>query len=374
MKFAFCIFKYFPYGGLERDFIRILKACQQHGHFVDIYTMHWEGRRPSNAQVIVVPAKGWTNHRRCASFAANIANLLINKNYDAIVGFNRMPGLDVCYAADLCFVHNARQEHGLLYRLTSRYRIYAKFERAVFSMKSKTQILYIADQVKQQAIQYYQTPAARLHKLTPGIDQKFKPPTNAAQIRQQVRQKYAIDRNTKLVVLVGSNFKLKGVDRALRAVATLPLSLRQQTCLWIFGKDKPNKYVRLSKKLGVATQVKFMGVSDSLAKFLLAADLLIHPARREAAGMAIVDAIVSGCPVLATAVCGFASYIEDAKVGLVVPNPFKQQQLNHLLKIALTTDEWQQWHKNGLLYGQTHDLYSRDTAVAVIEAVSSLIF
>ena len=76
------------------------------------------------------------------------------EQYDAVVGFNRMPGLDIYYAADVCYEHNA-QQHSFLYRLSKRYKTYSAFERAVFAPPSKTQILYLAEMVKQQYIKYY---------------------------------------------------------------------------------------------------------------------------------------------------------------------------------------------------------------------------
>jgi CBS domain-containing protein len=35
MKFAFCLYKYFPFGGQQRDFLKIAKTCTKRGHHVD---------------------------------------------------------------------------------------------------------------------------------------------------------------------------------------------------------------------------------------------------------------------------------------------------------------------------------------------------
>ncbi|WP_255211100.1 hypothetical protein [Methylogaea oryzae] len=39
MKLAFALFKYFPYGGLQRDFIRIAGLCRDRGHEIHVYTL-----------------------------------------------------------------------------------------------------------------------------------------------------------------------------------------------------------------------------------------------------------------------------------------------------------------------------------------------
>ena len=51
MRLAFCLFKYFPYGGLARDFLRIAQLCQQQGHSIDVYTMEWRGDIPKGFNV-----------------------------------------------------------------------------------------------------------------------------------------------------------------------------------------------------------------------------------------------------------------------------------------------------------------------------------
>ncbi|MCP4951211.1 MAG: glycosyltransferase family 1 protein, partial [Proteobacteria bacterium] len=41
MKLALCLYKYFPYGGLQRDFLRIVKASPGRGHVALVYASEW---------------------------------------------------------------------------------------------------------------------------------------------------------------------------------------------------------------------------------------------------------------------------------------------------------------------------------------------
>ncbi len=54
-----------------------------------------------------------------------------------VVGFQKMPGLDVYYDADGCYQAKALEQHGRLYRLLPRYRLYQAFEEAVFGRDSR---------------------------------------------------------------------------------------------------------------------------------------------------------------------------------------------------------------------------------------------
>ena len=192
MNFAFCIFKYFPFGGLERDFTRIIQACQQNGHDIDVYTMKWEGEKPENLRITLIPSKGLTNHSRCNHFVKRFFSIIKTKNYNAIVGFNRMPKLDIYYAGDICYKDNVHNQHNFLYKLTKRYRVYSKFENAVFSRKSKTHIMYIAENVKGTYVKYYDTQKERFHFLTPGIDKKRIAIKNPKSAREKIRKLYKI--------------------------------------------------------------------------------------------------------------------------------------------------------------------------------------
>ncbi|MCD3114053.1 glycosyltransferase family 1 protein, partial [Salmonella enterica subsp. enterica serovar Enteritidis] len=46
MRVAFCLYKYFPFGGLQRDFMRIAQTVAARGHQVRVYTQSWEGESP----------------------------------------------------------------------------------------------------------------------------------------------------------------------------------------------------------------------------------------------------------------------------------------------------------------------------------------
>jgi UDP-glucose:(heptosyl)LPS alpha-1,3-glucosyltransferase len=370
MKLAFCIFNFYPYGGLGRDFIRIANLCQQRGHIIDVFTMRWQGAMPKNLNITVIPAKGFTNHNRIKSFTTNLFKTIICQNYDAIIGFNRMPGLDTYYVCDVCYALS-RQKRFFWQQMTNRYKTYAVFERAVFDPKSPTQIIYKAESLKQQYIEYYHTPASKFHLVNPGIDSSRRAPKNAIQLRKKNRDLYGIMPNQQLILLIGTNFALKGVDRALIAFASLPAELRNNCLLWIIGKGKHGSFTRLTNRLGISKQIKFLGTSDKVSELLLASDLLLHPARHDATGSVILEAIAAGLPVLTTAVCGFASHVTIAKAGLVVPKPFSQTTLNQDLIAMLDPVKQKEFKKNALNYSRKEFLYDNEDIVNVIEEIAA---
>ncbi|MDO7927311.1 glycosyltransferase family 4 protein [Pseudomonas sp. KFB-139] len=359
MQLAFVLYKYFPFGGLQRDFMRIALECQERGHQIRVYTLIWEGDVPPGFEVLVAPVKAFFNHRRNEKLSAWMEADLAKRPVDRLIGFNKMPGLDVYYAADGCFEDKAQNLRNSLYRKWGRYRHFAEYERAVFAKDAKTQVLMISEVQQPLFIKHYDTPLSRFHLLPPGISQDRRAPPDALDIRAGFRQEFGLADDDLLLVQIGSGFKTKGVDRSLKALAALPAELKKRTRLFVIGQDDPKVFQLQSTALGLGEQVTFMKGRSDIPRFLLGADLLIHPAYNENTGTVLLEALVAGLPVLVSAVCGYAHYIAEADSGLVLDDPFEQAQLNEYLVKMLEDDAARRsWGLNGLAFADTADLYS----------------
>ena len=111
-------------------------------------------------------------------------------------------------------------------------------------------------------------------------------------IRAEFRAEFGLAEDDLLLVQIGSGFKTKGVDRSLKALAALPSRLKKRTRLFVIGQDDPKVFQLQSAALGLGDQVQFFKGRNDIPRFLLGADLLIHPAYNEAAGMVLVEAVV----------------------------------------------------------------------------------
>jgi len=361
---AFVLYKYFPFGGLQRDFLRIAATCQRRGAHIRVYTLTWQGDVPAGFELRIPPdtqVRALTNHQRYAKFHAWLMADLAKDPVDRVIGFNKMPGLDVYYAADPCYAEKARMAHNPLYRQLPRYRHLAAAERAVFAADAKTLILMISDLQKPFFKQHYQTPDSRFHLLPPGIapDRLRPEAAETAAIRADFRREFGIPEEDLLLVQIGSGFKTKGLDRTLYAIKSLPAALQSRVRLIAIGQDAPASFLRLGKRLGLSGQFSILPGREDIPRFLLGADLLIHPAYHENTGTVLLEALLAGLPVLTTSVCGYAHYIAEAQAGEVLPEPFCQADLNRALEAWLTQPEQRaNATKQALLYAQTAKLHA----------------
>ena len=376
MKIAFCLFKYSPYSGLSLDFLRILEECQKRGHDPYVFVSEWRGERPEGVQFMVLkPPKislKFSNHAQNEQFHNKLQAELKKQTFDVVVGFNKMPGLDLYYGADSCYVGDKVPQYPAIYKMTRRYKGRYSFEQAVFGVKSQTLILSLSEQQKSEYQEHYFTPNKRFHLLPPTLDASFSPITDRVTQKEKLRAELGLPINNLLLMFIGSGFRTKGLARAITALAGLPIDLQQRSSLIVVGHDDDEKqYRKQADRASVSQQVLFLGgrSRQEIPKLLAAGDLMVHPAHNENTGTVLLEAIAAGLPVLATDVCGYAHHIKAAEAGVVLDSPFDQKTLNTRLVSMLTSSYLDRWSANGQRYGTNPALYKMPaSAVDAIEA------
>jgi UDP-glucose:(heptosyl)LPS alpha-1,3-glucosyltransferase len=238
----------------------------------------------------------------------------------------------------------------------------------VFAPEADTRILLLTEKDRAIYQRYYGTPENRFYVLPPGIsrDRLFTP--EAVDVRRQLRAELNIAADAHMILMVGSGFRTKGTDRAMKAFAALPSSIRRKAALVIIGRDNFRPFQRLARRLDIDKQIIFFHGRDDIPRFLFSADLLLHPAYRENTGTVLIEAMAARLPVLATDVCGYAYHVERAGAGELLPSPFQQTELNQLLADMLTSDRHKEWGENGWRYVTRNDVFSMPEKAADIIA------
>ncbi|WMY97673.1 MAG: glycosyltransferase family 4 protein [Arsenophonus sp.] len=357
MEITFCIYKYFPYGGLQKKFIKILLECQKRGYKVRVYSMSWRGKIPKNIKLILFLIKKYSNHKKNESFYKKVTNHIKKFPTDIILGFNKMPGLDFYYVGDVCF---ADLQKNFFYKLTNRYKHYLKYEHAVFNIKSNTKLLVLTKIQIKKIQKYYQTQNFRFYKLLPGIE------FNKNLFFKERINQYRKNKNIVLLQ-IGSDFYRKGLGRTIRAIFNLPNYLKDKVKLIVIGESSSFRYKLYSFFLGLYKKIIFLNGRNNIYEFMNKAHLLIHPAYQEAGGNVLLEAIVCALPVITTVNCGYSFYIKKAKCGIVLNLPYQQKKLNKALIYALNNNNiLKKWSKSAFFYSKKKDFYGLTNQVVDI--------
>jgi glycosyltransferase involved in cell wall biosynthesis len=172
-------------------------------------------------------------------------------------------------------------------------------------------IVAISERVRQQLKEYYNVPEERIATIPNGINLARFNPGNARS-RESVRQSFGVPSDVPLVLFVGSQYRLKGLEFALRAL----VEMKTKAMLLVVGADAPAPFKRLADQLGVSERVIFAGARSDLPAIYPAADAFVLPTLYETFALVCVEAMASGLPVLASPVGGIEDYLRDGENGL----------------------------------------------------------
>jgi N-acetyl-alpha-D-glucosaminyl L-malate synthase BshA len=115
-----------------------------------------------------------------------------------------------------------------------------------------------------------------------------------------------------------SNFRaVKRAPDTVRVFAKVRASVPARLLLIGDGQDRPEA-LHLAETLGVKSDVIFLGKQDDVESLLAVADLLLLPSADEAFGLAALEGMSCGVPVIATAVGGVPEVVEDGKCGFLL--------------------------------------------------------
>jgi L-malate glycosyltransferase len=121
------------------------------------------------------------------------------------------------------------------------------------------------------------------------------------------------------VVVHVSNFRpIKRVPDVVEVFARLRAERPARLRLVGDGPDRA-EVAALAARLGVAADVEFLGERVDLPAVLREADLFLLPSETESFGLAALEAMASGVPVVASAVGGLPEVIPDGEVGFLCP-------------------------------------------------------
>lgn len=126
----------------------------------------------------------------------------------------------------------------------------------------------------------------------------------------------------KIVAKVGLAGRLspeKGADIFLRAAALVLVAL--PNVRFVIAGDGPERDAleELASQLGIHDCVEMLGRVEAIAEFYASLDVLVSSSRYEGLPMGLLEAMASGCAIVATPVGEVPSAIVDGQTGVMVP-------------------------------------------------------
>lgn len=162
----------------------------------------------------------------------------------------------------------------------------------------------------------------RIHYIPNGVAiHESRDPVRRAQARGDLAEadaSLAIG-DAPLVVYTGRLHKMKGLEYLIRAWPSV-LAHLPDARLWLVG-DGPQRaeLTNLVGELGLWGLVYIAGPFDDVEEFLQAADLFVLPSLEEGMSLALLEAMASGLPVIASAIAANEALVQDGMHGRLAP-------------------------------------------------------
>jgi glycosyltransferase involved in cell wall biosynthesis len=187
---------------------------------------------------------------------------------------------------------------------------------ARFKYRPYRRVVAISRAVRDELCSRCGLEAARVPLIASAVDpREFRPDANA---RSQVLREFALDDRALVVGVAAQLIPRKGHALLLRALPELVRRVPRVQVL-CFGRGPLRASLeRLLTELDLSRSVRFVGFREDFAELLPGLDLLVHPAAREGLGLAVLESMAAGVPVVATAVGGVVDAVEDGAEGVLV--------------------------------------------------------
>lgn len=148
--------------------------------------------------------------------------------------------------------------------------------------------------------------------------------------RRASRERLGLGGDQRVALYVGRIEPLKGLDTLLRAAAILKPRMSDLKVLLVGGSSKPGddaterelaRLQALAGELDVEDVIEFYGpvAQAELPDLYRAANVCVVPSHYESFGMAALESLACGTPVVASRIGGLQSTIKDGRNGFLVP-------------------------------------------------------
>ena len=312
------------FGGGERHFADLARGLAAHGHEVFVALSRSSplpGRLGTipDSNILKLPLR---NALDLAS-ASRLARFASEKRVEVIHAH---------IARDYTLAAFAARRTAFARLVLTRHVLFPLSRIHRFTLSNASRVIAVSEAVARALREHSIFPADKIRVVANGIDLRRFDEARAGFERESRRidsSRHAPHsgtlRRALRVGIVGELSEIKGQEDFVRATAVVAEQFAADVEFVIIGEDESRsgeyraRVEQLISELGLAGRVRLTGRLEDVAGIVASLDVFVSASRSEAFGMAMVEAMACGVPVVATATEGAREIVEDGVTGLIVP-------------------------------------------------------
>lgn len=328
LKIAFVVDRFGNrYGGAEAYGVELMRELARE-HDITVFARDYDPA--CDLRLPFVPLRSWRHWPswiRVLIFACR-ASTLTSRGYDIV--HSHMNGwcgdVEVIHVTPVRYNWRVRPM-GRLKRLLSytslRVQTYLRLEARRVAPRSGHRTVAVSGLIAEQLRQAYGA-AQSYPIIPPGV---ALPASADTQVRHALRRGFGWSDDHCVCLLVARNPLRKGLPTVLKALERLPARYQ----LLVVGGNAGMREL-IYKTPGyqsLAERVRLVEETSDVAQYYAAADIYVHPTLNDSFGMAPLEAMSFGLPVILSPGpwCGFAQYVRDGYDAMLLTHPENAGQL-----------------------------------------------
>ena len=315
------------FGGAESYAVSLFRVLSQR-HDVTVFACEFDHDLDVKEHIVPIASwcpswlRLWLFSRRCAQLTRTGFDITHSHSNAGSANIQLMHVSPVRYRR---FVHRTFFQK-LLVWLTPVQLAYLWMESQAVKPVPGNVLVAVAPLVKQQLKLAYGDELP-VEVVTPGAETVLADEA----VRQRVRTELGWGSQDVGCLLVARNPLRKGLVAVLRAMLSLPENFR----LAVVGAGAEVQEVLAAQFPGLQDRVRLIAATPEVSPYYLAADVYVHPTLLDSFGMAPLEAMAHGLPVVlsGTAYCGFAQYVTHKQNAWVLSDPQDAEQIAAALRV-----------------------------------------
>jgi UDP-glucose:(heptosyl)LPS alpha-1,3-glucosyltransferase len=214
------------------------------------------------------------------------------------------------------------------------YAFLAGLERHIYA-SPKVSLAAVSQRTATLLSDYFHRNDVRV--IPNGVDAAQFSPSARLALRAEARRRRAIHETDFVLLLIGNDWRVKGLETVLRAMSSLS---GLPFLVIAAGDDSPGSFREMAESLGILERSRFEPSRLDVLDFYAAADLYVSPSREDSFGLPVAEAMACGLPVITSSIAGVSSLLHDGVDSLILRDPRDAKTLATMIRTFYEKAEW----------------------------------
>jgi glycosyltransferase involved in cell wall biosynthesis len=208
------------------------------------------------------------------------------------------------------------------------YHLFMALERRIYAL-DELPLAVISRKMAHDLARYFDR-RSRLSLVYNGVDLDRMNPARRQSLRADTRRRLALPEGTFAILLIGNDWKKKGLPCLIEAVSSL-----RNPAMWILiaGQDDSFAFGDLRRQQGLETRMVTLPLVRQIESYYAAADLYAGPSLEDSFALPPLEAMACGLPVIVSRQAGVSELLTHGVDGFVLDDAKDSGELAKFIQI-----------------------------------------